>query len=299
MEEVSSPLTGGASRLERTLSVAAIVEGYRRTVGTDISRFFDGIDQLQLRRCDQTGYGFFWPVLMGDSDFYADLSRHDWFYKQDKWEYDQATNYLAGAERLLDIGAGRGHFLSKAARLGIEPHGLEFNQQAVAEATSAGLSVEACLIDDHARQRPAYYDVVTSFQVLEHVPDPKSFIAACVDVLKPGGKLIFGVPNDAGFVGLDDTVWLNRPPHHLSLWRPDSLRALTELFPLDLAAMDYEPLAEVDWYTTVMIERYLPGGWRRRLFERLGGRSLLRRAVEENRESIHGHTVLAVYVKRA
>ena len=74
------------------------------------------------------------------------------------------------------------------------------------------------MIEDHADQRPGHYDAVTSFQVLEHVTEPASFLRACVKALRPGGRLLLGVPNNDSFLGLLEDNWLNMPPHHMSLW---------------------------------------------------------------------------------
>jgi 2-polyprenyl-6-hydroxyphenyl methylase/3-demethylubiquinone-9 3-methyltransferase len=46
-----------------------------------------------------------------------------------------------------------------------------------------------------AREQPARYDVVTCMEVLEHVPDPGSQVAACARLLKPGGHAFFATIN--------------------------------------------------------------------------------------------------------
>jgi SAM-dependent methyltransferase len=156
--------------------------------------------------------------------------------------------------------------------------------------------VEA-LIGDHAKDRPAAYDVITAFQVLEHIANPLPFLGDCITALKPGGLLIIAVPNNDAFIRFADLP-LNQPPHHVGLWSPKSLAALEQLLPIRLDAITEEPLRELDWYIAVMEDRYLPvGKLQRSLYHRLGGHKIVRRFVEENRETISGHTVIAKYRK--
>jgi SAM-dependent methyltransferase len=117
-------------------------------------------------------------------------------------------------------------------------------------------------------------------------------------VLKPGGLLIYGVPNDDGFLRFADAP-LNGPPHHMGLWTRRSLSALTSLFPIDVRSFDVEPLDELEWYQAVMEERYLPKKWQRRVYHRLGGPALFKSFLRENAATIAGHTILVVYERRA
>jgi SAM-dependent methyltransferase len=200
--------------------------------------------------------------------------------------------------RVLDVGCGRGSFLHKAQALGATVTGIELNRSAAAAARARGIEIVEGLLQGHARERPAFYDVVASFQVLEHVVDPRAFVEDCIRVLRPDGLLILGVPNSDGFLRYADAP-LNGPPHHMGLWNRRSLAALCELFPLKPRTFEVEPLAEVDWYQSVMERRYLRGRWQRSLYYRLGGARLFKRYLAENAATIAGHTLLAVFDRRA
>ena len=46
-----------------------------------------------------------------------------------------------------------------------------------------------------AKKHPGEFDVVTCMEMMEHVPDPSSVIAACAKLVKPGGDLFFSTIN--------------------------------------------------------------------------------------------------------
>ena len=296
-----SPLTGRAdgATLGKSIPSSEIVRRYLHDFGYDASHSFAGVPEAGLYECADTGYRFFSPFSMtADESLYRTLEKNDWNYKEDKWEHDAALAYVRPGQRVLDVGCGRGSFLYKARSRGAVVTGIELNRSAAQAAQARGIQIVDDLLEAHAFERPAHYDMVASFQVLEHVADPRGFVADCLRVLKPGGLLILGVPNNDGFLGFADAP-LNGPPHHMGLWSRRSLAALARLFPLELQAFEVEPLAEVGWYQAVMEQRYLPGRWKRRLYHFLGGAHLFRRFIAENAHTIAGHTILAVFDRRA
>ncbi len=84
---------------------------------------------------------------------------------------------------------------------------------------------------------------MVSFQVLEHVRDPRDFLAACAACLRTGGLLIIGVPSDDSFPGISVNDIFNLPPHHVTFWPDRALRfALTDAGMGDIM-VEHEPLA--------------------------------------------------------
>jgi 2-polyprenyl-3-methyl-5-hydroxy-6-metoxy-1,4-benzoquinol methylase len=92
---------------------------------------------------------------------------------------------------------------------------LEFNDEGIKKAKSAGLNVIKESIEVHAVENEAKYDVVTSFQVLEHIGDSRNFIEASLKGVKPGGKLVISVPSYDSLVSVQLNNTLNLPPHHI------------------------------------------------------------------------------------
>ncbi|MFN9331618.1 MAG: methyltransferase domain-containing protein, partial [Planctomycetota bacterium] len=160
-----------------------------------------------------------------------------------------------------------------------------------------GVEVVTETIEAHAAKRPGHYDVVTSFQVLEHVTAPAAFVRACIQALKPGGSLLLGVPNHDSFLGQAEDNWLDMPPHHMSLWSRACLEGLGPRFGVQHVATWLEPLQELDWYQAVQERNHLRGWLQRALYHRLGFDRFFRRYLAAAAPTIAGHTVLARFVK--
>jgi SAM-dependent methyltransferase len=291
---VRSPLTGNDAPLTLSIPSSRLVEAYRDNFGYDAKRYFVDVPEVGLYRCS-SGFGFYYPFsLVGDESLYRCLEAFDWNYKEDKWEHQAALPHVQPGQKVLDVGCGEGNFLTKVLAKGAMPFGIELNRKAAKIAEDKGIHIYDELLQDH--QLIDFYDVVTSFQVLEHVTDPVAFVQGCIRVLRPGGTLVIGVPNDDSFLRLDPNNYLNQPPHHMGLWNRNSLSALATVTALDIKSFETEPLAEIDWYQAVMENRYL-GPWQRRLFHRLGVAKIFARYVRENANSIAGHTIMAFYKK--
>ena len=293
-DSVNSPITGRPARLERWLDAAPLLAAYRTRFDYDATPFFDGVSRVGVYRCE-SGYRFYFPFsLAGDESLYRCLEKFDWNYKEDKWEHDIALRHIRAGDRVLDVGCGEGNFLDKVRRVTPHAFGIELNKQAANVAVAKGIGVHRELIEEHAPS--SAYDVVTTFQVLEHIADPLPFINNCLKVLRAGGTLIVGVPNNDAFLRLDPDAVLNQPPHHMGLWNRESLTSLGSLLGLDVLAFEIEPLNETGWFQAVIESAYM-GPFQRRLFHRLGFGKVFARFVSENAHTIAGHTIVAFFRK--
>lgn len=104
-------------------------------------------------------------------------------------------------KQVLDVGCGGGILSEGMARRGATVTGIDLGDKPlkVAElhALESKLDIEYIKIsaEEMAEAHPETYDVVTCLEMLEHVPDPASSIAACAQLLKPGGTLILSTIN--------------------------------------------------------------------------------------------------------
>ncbi len=107
---------------------------------------------------------------------------------------------LAG-KKVIDIGCGGGLLSEGMATRGAHVTGIDLSEKPLGVARlhlyESGLSVDYQLIaaEAMAEQHPGAFDVVTCLEMLEHVPDPASVIAACAKLVKPGGHVFFSTLN--------------------------------------------------------------------------------------------------------
>ena len=102
---------------------------------------------------------------------------------------------------VLDIGCGGGILAESMAALGAGVTGIDLGDAPLAVARlhlkESGEKVEYRKIsaEELAREKPEAFDVVTCMEMLEHVPEPASTIAACAQLVKPGGQVFFSTIN--------------------------------------------------------------------------------------------------------
>jgi SAM-dependent methyltransferase len=137
----------------------------------------------------------------------------------------------------------------------IESYGLELNSEAVKVCKQRGLNVYNELLEDHNLNNSNTYDFVCSFQVLEHIPNPASYIQGCIDAVKKGGRIVFGVPNNNPFIFKRDKFHtLNLPPHHMGLWSKEAFDNLPKYFSLEKIEIYIEPLHLKRYYFEIFLK---------------------------------------------
>lgn len=105
------------------------------------------------------------------------------------------------AKDVLDVGCGGGILAESMAHAGARVTGIDLADKPLRVAelhaieTGARLDYRQVSAEDLARERPAEFDVVTCMEMLEHVPDPASTIAACATLARPGAWLFFSTIN--------------------------------------------------------------------------------------------------------
>ncbi len=247
MNKPNCPMCQAAElELLESLGVADLDHLYNRQLGIQVRSEFDGNNDLTFYRCRACDLRFFWPMSTGGAEFYDELHHRDWYYLQEKSEYLTARQWLKKGNAVLDIGCGYGFFSAHVNEVeGSQFTGLELTETAAQAAIKRGLNVRRESIEQHARQWPERYDVVSSFQVLEHVSELRTFIEASLACLKPNGLLIYSVPSADSFVSDVRNGILNLPPHHVSWWTDQALKNLSNIFQVELAEIKHEALEAV------------------------------------------------------
>jgi 2-polyprenyl-6-hydroxyphenyl methylase/3-demethylubiquinone-9 3-methyltransferase len=160
---------------------------------------------------------------------------------------------------VLDVGCGGGILAESMAQKGARVTAIDLGDAplAVAElhAHESGVDIDYRKITAEAlaSESPAYFDVVTCMEMLEHVPDPSSIIRACAQLVKPGGQVFFSTLNRNpksflfAIIGAEYLLrLLPRGTHDYARFiRPSELESWTRQADLELRhiiGMTYNPL---------------------------------------------------------
>lgn len=144
--------------------------------------------------------------------------------------YDELLDRFAKFKqtgRILDVGCGGGAFLERAKAHGWVACGTEFGAGPIAACRSKGIAVIEGALDPD--QHPAEgYDVICSFEVIEHVTHPQEEVGKMLQLLRPGGLLYLTVPNFNCLARrLDQSNWsIINYPEHLNHFTPRTFHRL-------------------------------------------------------------------------
>lgn len=130
--------------------------------------------------------------------------------------------------KLLDVGCAKGDFLSLAKESGYDVAGVELSEFAAKSCIeNYSIPVEISTLEE-ANFEEEQFDVITLWDVIEHLPDPESTIKAANRFLKPGGYLFVSTGDISSLYArvLGKRWHLMTPPEHLFFFTPDSMKAL-------------------------------------------------------------------------
>jgi len=165
---------------------------------------------------------------------------------------------LAG-RRIVDVGCGGGILAEAMAMRGGDVTGIDLSEKALGVARlhqlESGAQVDYRLVSAEAlaKSLPGEFDVVTCMELLEHVPDPASTVAACAHLARPGGRVFFSTlnrnPKSYLFAVIGAEYVLRLLPRGTHDWsrflRPSELAAHARRAGLDVAevtGMTYNPM---------------------------------------------------------
>jgi 2-polyprenyl-6-hydroxyphenyl methylase / 3-demethylubiquinone-9 3-methyltransferase len=188
-------------------------------------------------------------------------------------QYVERAGNLAG-RKVLDVGCGGGLLAEAMARKGARVTGLDLAddllQVAKLHALEAGVEVNYELesAEVHAAAHPGEYDVVTCMEMLEHVPDPTSIVAALSHLVKPDGHVFVSTLNRTmkayalAILGAEYVLRLLPTGTHTyeKFIRPSELKQWSRAAGLavtDIAGLDYDPFTHQARLTTDASVNYL------------------------------------------
>ncbi len=200
---------------------------------------------------------------------FSDLAHHWWDTQSEfaplhainplRLDWINGLSPLAG-KRVLDIGCGGGILADAMARKGAEVLGIDLATKSLKvaqlhalEAQTPHINYREISAEALAAEQPASFDVVTCMEMLEHVPNPQSIVAACAALVKPGGWVYFSTINRNAkaymfaIVGAEYVLkMLPRGTHDFAKFiTPSELLGFARKQSLDVQAMrglEYNPL---------------------------------------------------------
>ena len=162
-------------------------------------------------------------------------------------------------KRVLDVGCGGGLLSEGMAVRGAEVTGIDLSEKPLGVARlhllESGQKVDYRKIsaEQMAEEMPGAFDAVTCLEMLEHVPDPASIVAACARLVKPGGQVFFSTINRNpkaylfAVIGAEYLLqMLPKGTHDFARFiKPSELKRWckqSDLEPDELTGMTYNPL---------------------------------------------------------
>jgi 2-polyprenyl-3-methyl-5-hydroxy-6-metoxy-1,4-benzoquinol methylase len=176
---------------------------------------------------------------------YADPQHREVVDRRYNYEYDLAEHFAGfetrkrilyerhfkwlpqpspGASRLCDVGCGDGQFLELARSAGWDGFGVELNPPAAARVRKRGFEVHLGKLESAESLPWGTFDLVTSWDSLEHVADPKTFMAKLTRLMRPGGHLAITTLNRRSLVAtVFRSRWSMIIEDHYTYWDKGSL----------------------------------------------------------------------------
>ncbi|MBI4133777.1 class I SAM-dependent methyltransferase [Candidatus Uhrbacteria bacterium] len=170
---------------------------------------------------------------------------------------DDTRLAIGDKPKVLDVGSGPGVFLDLVRRAGWEGIGVELNYRAAAASRERyGIDVREGALESVGLPRESF-DVVTLWDIVEHVRDPRRLLERAHALLAPGGALFIETPNSAALLDRAAIMLarfgIPRPAatfygvHHLTLWNQKNIRRLLESigFRVEAITLDTTPAGRV------------------------------------------------------
>jgi 2-polyprenyl-3-methyl-5-hydroxy-6-metoxy-1,4-benzoquinol methylase len=195
-----------------------------RAAGCCLQFALPQLDEATLARAYSTHY---YPSNGNASDLTYENTPEQ-ILRQTFGEVRAKLGPLAG-KKLLDFGCGLGRLCQVAEEYGIRATGIEPDANAREKACkSSGLRAYASLGSLREAQPEAKFDIVTMWDVIEHLREPWKELKELSTMLRPGGCLLLSTPNAASLrARVERKRWENYVnPTHFYYFRRDSLRSV-------------------------------------------------------------------------
>lgn len=206
--------------------------------------FIEHFEEWDLWECENCGAEWWEPLKHPGRDFYEDAydmigSSGEGAIGWGNTQFIKNPPVLSG--KLLDIGCCSGDFISKMQDK-LDVWGIDISRRTVnlAQTLYHLKNVYPETIEQFSKRSDIpEFDVVTFFEVIEHLDRPYEFIAEVKKVLKSGGYLAFSTPDRECL----NFGWYDSPPQHLFKWNEKVLRYMLETQGFEVIDVIREPIS--------------------------------------------------------
>lgn len=167
------------------------------------------------------------------TEFYHETYNYEWFDRNMFFKKIQARHRawkirteLKPGLKYLDFGCGHGFFVDVLLAKGLNVQGFDIGSEKIA--VEKGSITYA---DNFESYKGTDFDLITAWHVIEHMRDVNQTIRQLAGRLRPGGKLLIGVPNIESSGSLQfgqKWGWFQQPYVHISHFGPDTLSKLLQ-----------------------------------------------------------------------
>lgn len=212
-----------------------------------------------VRRCAACGLGWASPRLSADGlvAMYADDSywssrspktlgygdyraQEELYLKTFRKRFTLALRDGPSGGRALDVGCAAGFCMQVMRELGFEAHGVEVSGTIASHAIDHfGFNTVHVGTLESAHFEPRSFDLITAWDVIEHVVDPRALLRTARELLKPDGLLVVETQNiDSAFARLLGRRWHHyKHAEHIYHFTPPTLRTLLRSAGFDVRAL--------------------------------------------------------------
>lgn len=209
---------------------------------------------VKLWACSNCQLQYFSPAISGNSQFYSEItSSCPHYYTEQKWEFDYVKSFLKPEYNVLDVACGKGAFLRSIIDSVETVTGIDTNPDVMNGENPKKLRIYNQSVENFAIEHSERFDLVSAFQVIEHLASVLPFVLAAYRCVKPGGLLVLSVPNrarrrDLSFGSLD------YPPHHMSRWAEGQLARISMALGGELVSLAKQPLDQSQTISALRIK---------------------------------------------
>jgi len=221
-------------------------------------------DHLDIVQCEQCELVYTNPIFNEEhykstykskeyQEIVKELGEESHNYRVDRFgreRVDIMSKHLVQYEsvKYLDIGCSTGFVVEAAESMEWEASGIDLNPSAIEFGHARGLDLQNKSLDEISFD-DGYFNAISMFDVIEHLPNPKEIIAQAINYLKVGGILFLYVPNweSASRILMGEDAHFIWPTHHLNYYTPKTISHLIESLGLKIEYLATEGLDIVDY----------------------------------------------------